>query len=365
MRTAAYGSRNSPRVVVVVRARRVRPASPRSRRVRDRRTSRTSLRRCRPARSRSCSPRGCTRAPAPSRRSSARRPDACGAGRPEKRVTARSAPPQKKCTGLALPMKPARNAASRGASARARARTGAPRRRRTTRCVVVLGERDGVRRPRRVGRGSYVHAELVERGHRRRVEARDRSRLERDASTRRRRWSAGRGRGRRSRTRSRDRRRRRASSDVVSPRADTYSVTCHQWLTIGVEREADLADDLRPQVQRVACVLPRDTSGRARSLVHQCAPSCVGIAVEGASRSRIRRSAGHASISASGGMCRAGTAAPARRRRCRRAARSPAGIRIRSIGERTHSPANPTATFTRSGTRGSLRSRRARCDTSR
>src|SRR6266516_3037591 len=32
-----------------------------------------------------------------------------GAGRPEKRVTAKSKLPQKKCTGLALPMKRARN----------------------------------------------------------------------------------------------------------------------------------------------------------------------------------------------------------------------------------------------------------------
>ena len=32
-----------------------------------------------------------------------------GAGRPEKRVTARSKLPQKKCTGLHFPMNPARN----------------------------------------------------------------------------------------------------------------------------------------------------------------------------------------------------------------------------------------------------------------
>src|SRR5918912_896699 len=39
-------------------------------------------------------------------------PGCRGAGRPEKRVTARSKLPQKKCTGLTLPMKRARNALS-------------------------------------------------------------------------------------------------------------------------------------------------------------------------------------------------------------------------------------------------------------
>ena len=40
-------------------------------------------------------------------------PPGCGGAlRPEKRVTARSKLPQKKCTGLALPMKPVRNCAN-------------------------------------------------------------------------------------------------------------------------------------------------------------------------------------------------------------------------------------------------------------
>ena len=42
-------------------------------------------------------------------------PSRGGAGRPEKRVTARSKPPQKKWTGLALPTKPARRSVKTGA----------------------------------------------------------------------------------------------------------------------------------------------------------------------------------------------------------------------------------------------------------
>src|SRR6266542_2942619 len=41
-------------------------------------------------------------------------PGRCGAGRPEKRVTARSKLPQKKCTGLHFPTKPHRNLSDTG-----------------------------------------------------------------------------------------------------------------------------------------------------------------------------------------------------------------------------------------------------------
>ena len=77
---------------------------------RDRRRSRrprAGRPRC-PARTRRCSPRANRLRARPRRAVRARRRDGAARGRPEKRVTARSKLPQKKCTGLALPRKPLR-----------------------------------------------------------------------------------------------------------------------------------------------------------------------------------------------------------------------------------------------------------------
>jgi hypothetical protein len=62
-----------------------------------------------PARSRRWLPHGYRLRRSRRRAGRESRPDACGALRPEKRVTARSKLPQKKWTGLALPRKPVRN----------------------------------------------------------------------------------------------------------------------------------------------------------------------------------------------------------------------------------------------------------------
>ena len=130
--------------------RRLRPrrARRRSRPAPDRRRSRTPLvdRRRRPARSPRCSPRASTPRASPRRGRFGTPPGCSGAGRPEKRVTARSKLPQKKCTGLHLPRKPRaelRQHPVRPARARARSAARSRRRRRRAACPALNGTASG------------------------------------------------------------------------------------------------------------------------------------------------------------------------------------------------------------------------------
>ena len=101
-----------------------------------------------------------------------------GAGRPEKRVVARSKPPQKKWTGLALPTKPVWKTFSTRSDLDQRP----PQQLRMLRVVRVMPlvqvERDGVGDLHRMGRDGDVDAAASEPRQEVAVEARDRARLE-------------------------------------------------------------------------------------------------------------------------------------------------------------------------------------------
>ena len=104
-----------------------------------------------------------------------------GAVRPEKRVTARSKLPQKKCTGLTLPMKRARNsfitrAACNDGLVKARSVFGV-----VLRVAVVLVERNGVCDFARHGPNVNVDAEAAQPLHECGIEIGDRHRREREA----------------------------------------------------------------------------------------------------------------------------------------------------------------------------------------
>ena len=91
-------------------------------------------------------------------------PGCCGALRPEKRLTARSKLPHQKCTGLALPAKPARKRANTGSIA-----ASASRKRSAEFAVVVararvVGERN--RALDLVGRAVEVRRKAVPVEHR-------------------------------------------------------------------------------------------------------------------------------------------------------------------------------------------------------
>ena len=141
--------------------------------------------------------------------------------------------PQKKCTGLTLPAKRARKRSGRGRPARAGARTAAPRPGRSwrARCPARTGSRARSRPGRARSRcptpkrRERVHDLGVERGHGLGLqrELAVLAALDRDPQLM----------GAEVELDLERRGRRAGIDDVVSPRGVTYSVTCHQWLTIG------------------------------------------------------------------------------------------------------------------------------------
>src|ERR687897_124375 len=91
-------------------------------------------------------------------------PGCSGAGRPENRVVARSKAPQKKCTGLALPRKPARkrwNRRSACTSASQNRGTDAQAGERLHDLGVEAGDRRGLEGDRPPLAGGGPHGELV------------------------------------------------------------------------------------------------------------------------------------------------------------------------------------------------------------
>ena len=184
-------------------------------------------------------------------------PGCSGAARPEKRVTARSKLPQKKCTGLALPRKPVRNRREHAVDLDQRA-PAALRRGGVVGGVDACRRRRGSGRPLRSARGWIATSmprrrELGQRrgdGSRPPTSAPARSRARRRstcAATRR--WST------KSNSISST-----LAADVDRRRAEPARADVERHVPAVVEpgrqREPDLADDLRPAMQGRAGLAP-------------------------------------------------------------------------------------------------------------
>ena len=191
-------------------------------------------------------------------------PGCSGACRPEKRVTARSNPPQKKWTGLDLPRKPVRNSGTRDPPARARARTRAPRPGRRRHAPRRRGS-GSARAPRsacrlivtaNAGRSELGHESPIEGRHRHRPRERSRAaglrRADDQAMVDEVEVDLAAG---------------RAGVDRRSAEPARSDVERHLPAVIEPrrQREPDLADDLRPQLQRGGAVAPgcEASSGQA------------------------------------------------------------------------------------------------------